>query len=152
MTRRLGPRARAPAMALAAVAACSDGGSTKFPDAAPAADADLTVDAAPARETIATTLSLAVGELAEGIMTGGSSDFALIHLEAPVAEMDWNIHAHPGGMIVTVYEELDRMTVDYRFVPSTVGDWYLLVRNSGLTNMDVKVRVGLYGALAWRWQ
>jgi len=138
---------------LVALAACSGGGGPPaIPDAAPAADADVTIDAAPPRETVSTTQPLQPGEIVEGIMHGGAADRVLIHLEAPSATLDWNIHAHPGGSTVTVYEELDRMTVDYAFVPSTQGDWFLLLKNGGPTNMDVKVRVGLYGAVTWEWQ
>jgi predicted small lipoprotein YifL len=140
------------ALVLLAVAACGDDGGTQLPDAAPAADADLSVDAAPPRETIMETQSLVPTELVEGIMTGGPNDLALIHLEAPISELDWNIHGHAGGGTQTVYEELNKMTVDYAFVPSAQTDWWLLLRNSGPTNMDIKVTVKLYGNMQWRWQ
>jgi hypothetical protein len=143
---------RALALSCVLAGACGDDGGTKFPDAAPAADANAAIDAAPPRETIIATQSLQAGELVEGIMHGGPSDTALIHLEAPLSELDWNIHAHPNGSTVTVYEELNKMTIDYPFVPSTQSDWFLLLRNSGPTNMDVKVRIGLYGAMTWSWQ
>ena len=143
------------AIILLAVCACGDdgggGGGGGKVDAAPAADASM-IDAAPPRELIMETQPLQPGELVEGIMTGGPADLALIHLEAPVSEMDWNIHGHPNNMTVVVYEELNKMTVDYSYTPSAQGDWYLLIRNSGPTNMDVKVRVGLYGAMQWQWQ
>ncbi|MBL9019385.1 MAG: hypothetical protein JNL83_34675 [Myxococcales bacterium] len=135
-----------------AVAACGDDGGTQLPDAAPAADANLSVDAAPPRQTIMETQTLQPSELVEGIMTGGPSDLALIHLEAPLSELDWNIHGHAGGSTQTVYEELNKMTVDYAFTPSAQTDWWLLLRNSGTTNMDVKVTVKLYGNMQWRWQ
>jgi hypothetical protein len=135
---------------LAVLAGCGDD-APKMIDAAPAADANM-IDAAPPRELISETRNLAVGELAEGIMTGGPDDLALIHLEAPVSEMDWNIHGHPDGSTVVVYEELDKMTVDYPYTPSAQGDWFLLVRNSGPTNMAVKIQVGLYGNMQWQWQ
>jgi hypothetical protein len=140
------------ALCLLLLAACGDDGGTSLPDAAPAADANLSVDAAPPRETINATQSLQPGELVEGIMTGGPSDLALIHLEAPVTELDWNIHGHAGGSTQTVYEELNKMTVDYAFVPSAQTEWWLLLRNSGPQNMDVKVTVKLYGNMQWRWQ
>lgn len=138
---------------LAACGFCACGGDDeKKPiDAAPAADASG-VDAAPPRELIMETVSLMPSELVEGIMTGGPGDLALIHLEAPLPELDWNIHGHPGNSTIVVYEELNKMTVDYPYEPSEQGDWYLLLRNSGPTNMEIKVQVGLYGAMTWRWQ
>ncbi|HEY5920819.1 MAG TPA: hypothetical protein VIV11_04075 [Kofleriaceae bacterium] len=139
---------------LVALCACGDdggGGGGGTVDAAPAGDASP-IDAAPPRELIMETQPLQPGELVEGIMTGGPQDLALIHLEAPVSEMDWNIHGHPNNTTIVVYEELNKMTVDYAYTPSEQGDWYLLIRNSGPTNMDVKVRVGLYGAMTWAWQ
>ncbi|HEX5061031.1 MAG TPA: hypothetical protein VFV99_16805 [Kofleriaceae bacterium] len=140
-------------MLVALVAGC--GGDDTPPlgsiDAAAAADASG-VDAAPPRELIMETQPLQPGELVEGIMTGGPNDLALIHLEAPVTELDWNIHGHPDNTTVVVYEELNKMTVDYAYTPAAQGDWFLLIRNSGPTNMDVKVRVGLYGGMTWQWQ
>jgi hypothetical protein len=133
------------------IAAC--GGSSSQPvDAPPAADANLAIDAAPAREIVMTMQPLQATELVEGIMHGGPSDTALIHLEAPTATLDWNIHGHANGGTQTVYEELKRMTVDYVYTPSSAADWFLLLRNSGLTNMDVQVTVRLYGNMTWRWQ
>jgi hypothetical protein len=147
---------RALALVVVLVAACGDddgpnGNGSGTIDAAPAADASG-VDAAPPRELIMETVPLVPGELAEGIMTGGPNDLALIHLEAPVSELDWNIHGHPNNTTIVVYEELNKMTVDYAYTPSAQADWYLLIRNSGPTNMDIKVRVGLYGAMSWQWQ
>jgi predicted small lipoprotein YifL len=139
-------------LSLVTFAACGGDGGAKLPDAAAAADADLAIDAAPAREIIMETQPLQATELVEGIMTGGPSDAALIHLEAPVSELDWNIHGHANGGTQTVYEELDKMTVDYVFVPGAQADWWLLLRNSGPTNMDVKVTIRLYGNMQWRWQ
>ena len=137
---------------LLAVAACGDDGGTQLPDAAPAADANLSVDAAPPRQLVMEMTSLQPGQLVEGVLTGGPNDLALIHLEAPVSELDWNIHGHAGGSTQTVYEELNKMTVDYAFTPSAQADWWLLLRNSGVMNMDVKVTVKLYGNMQWRWQ
>jgi hypothetical protein len=131
---------------------CGDDGPTLgMIDAPPAADASG-VDAAPPRELIMETVPLVPGELVEGIMTGGPGDLALIHLEAPVSELDWNIHGHPNNTTIVVYEEFNKMTVDYSYQPAAQGDWYLLLRNSGPTNMDIKLRVGLYGAVTWKWQ
>ena len=143
---------RALAFVVLLVACGGDDGPTPGTiDAAPAADASP-IDAAPPRELLMETVPLQPGELVEGIMTGGPDDLALLHFEAPVSELDWNIHGHPGSSTIVVYEELNKMTVDYAYKPEVQGDWYLLLRNSGPTNMDVKVRVGLYGAMTWQWQ
>jgi hypothetical protein len=137
--------------ATAAIAACGDNDvGHGAADASTAIDA-LVIDAAP-RQVIMENQSLQPGELVEGIMTGGPQDVAVIHLEAPVAELDWNIHGHAGGSTQTVYEELNKMTVDYVFVPSADTDWWLLLRNSGPTDMTISVRVELYGDMQWRWQ
>ncbi len=129
-----------------ALAACGGDDQPAVPDADPAVP-----DAMP-REVITGTRTLAVGMLIEGVMTGGPSDHAVIHLEAPVSELDWNIHGHDGDSVQTVYEELNRMIVDYVFVPSAQTDWWLLLRNSGAAPMDVEVRVELYGDLVWAWE
>src|SRR5689334_22903074 len=96
--------------AIAAFAACSgdDGGGGSV-DASTEIDA-LVIDAAP-RQVIMENQSLQPGELVEGIMTGGPSDIAVLHLEAPAAELDWNIHGHAGGSTQTVFEELNKMVV-----------------------------------------
>jgi predicted small lipoprotein YifL len=133
------------AILLAALVACGDSGPSGLPDANP------TVDAGPARETIAETQNLQPGEFVEGIMTGGHADVALIHLVAPM-QLDWNIHSHASGHSVTVYEEYSKVTVDYHFAPSGDGDWYLLVRNSANITADIEVEVRLYGGMTWRWQ
>ena len=142
---------RAVTLLLVAAAACGGEDKPVQIDAAAAADASP-IDAAPPRELIMEIQGLAPSELVEGVMTGGPNDLALIHLEAPVSELDWNIHGHPNNTTIVVYEELNKMTVDYAYTPSAQGDWYLLLRNSGPTNMEVKVRVGLYGAMQWRWE
>lgn len=128
-----------------ALAAC--GGNSEHPPDAP----PPMLDAAAARETIAETQTLEPGELVEGIMTGGSRDGALIHLVAPM-QLDWNIHSHASGHAVTVYEEYDQVMADYDFIPPGDGDWYLLIKNSGNVTAGIQVRVGLFGAMAWRWQ
>jgi hypothetical protein len=135
-----------------AVAACGGDPQPTLADAAPGADADPTLDAAPAREIVMATQSLQPGELVEGIWHGNSADATLMHLEAPTATLDWNIHSHATGNAVTVYEELGKMTVDYDFVPPADGDWYLLLRNGGTVTMDVKVVIRLYGAMTFVWQ
>ncbi len=140
------------AIALAMLlAACGEDGAT-LPDAANAADANLALDAAAPRQTIMTSQQLQPGELVEGIMHGGPADSALIHLLAPTANLDWNIHSHATGHAVTVVEELKKLTVDYPFTPGANGDWFLLIRNSGTVDMSVQVEVKLYGAMTWVWQ
>mgnify|MGYP000998732519 CR=1 FL=1 len=137
---------------VAALVACGgDGHDHEHVDAAAGTDGAPTIDAAP-RQVIMENQSLVPGELVEGIMTGGPSDVAVIHLEAPISELDWNIHGHAGGGTQTVYEEYNRMIVDYTFVPSAQADWWLLLRNSGQTDMTVSVRIELYGNMQWRWQ
>ena len=120
--------------------------------ASPGVDADLAIDAGPPREVVMATQPLQVTELVEGIMHGGPGDRAVIHLEAPFAALDWNIHGHANGGTQLVDEDLKQMIVDYVYVPSGLADWWLLLRNSGATNMDVKVTVELYGEMTWRWQ
>jgi hypothetical protein len=116
------------------------------------ADADPAIDAAPPREVMMSIEPLQATELVEGIMHGSPGDRASIHLEAPSANLDWNIHGHAGGGTQTVHEELKQMTVDFDYTPSATADWFLLLRNSGPTNMEVKVTVKLYGEMTWRWQ
>ena len=137
------------AIALLLAACGGDDGGTPV-DAAPI-DQGTGIDAAP-RQLIMETQSLVPGELVEGIMTGGPDYYAVIHLEAPVAELDWNIHGHEGGGTQNVYEELNQTRVDYVFRPTSETDWWLLVRNSGPTAMDVVVHVELYEGMQWRWQ
>ena len=107
---------------------------------------------APARETIMEGLLLEPGETTEGIMTGGAGDLASIHLTAPVAELDWNIHGHAGGGTQIISEALNQLSMDYVFSPTKQADWYLLIRNSGPTDMTVQLKVELYGGMQWRWQ
>ena len=114
--------------------------------------ATVDADLGPPREIIMETQPLQVTELVEGIMHGGPGDRAVIHLEAPTASLDWNIHGHANGGTQVVDEALKQMIVDYVYVPSATSDWWLLLRNSGLTNMDIKVTVELYGEMTWRWQ
>jgi hypothetical protein len=137
---------------LSTFAACSgdDGGGDGNVDASTEIDA-LAVDAAP-RQVIMENQALQPGELVEGIMTGGPGDLAVLHLEAPAAELDWNIHGHQNGSTQTVFEELNKMVVDYVFEPTSTTDWFLLLRNSGPTDMTVTVHVELYGDMQWRWQ
>jgi hypothetical protein len=136
------------------LAACSGKDEIpKLPDGAVASDANLGVDAAPPRETQMSTQSLQAGELIEGIMHGKPGDEVIIHLSAPGPDLDWNLHSHLGGGTQTIYEELHKTTVDYPFLPAAEADWYILLRNSGPTNMDVQVKLDLYGEMTWvGWQ
>lgn len=130
------------ALALLMFAACGDDGAV-LPDAS-APDAM-------AREVITATKALQVGELVEGTMTGGAGDIAVITLTAPTATMGWNIHGHANGATQVIFEEHQMMNVTYTFSPSTVAEWYLLVRNEGQVNMEVMVKVELFGGMAWAW-
>jgi len=114
------------------------------------------VDPTPAdskpREVVVEIQPLLPGELAEAKLTGGPNDRVVLHFEAPVPELDWNIHGHAGGGTQTVVEELNRSTVDYVFTPSAQGEWFLLLRNSGSSAMEVQVRAELFGAITWSWE
>ena len=133
--------------ALVVVGACGDDGAG--PPDANTIDA-ATPDAMP-RETITATKPLQVQELVEGTMTGGAGDVAVITLTAPTADMGWNIHGHANGGTQIIFEEHDKMTVKYTFAPGTTAEWYLLVRNEGQVNMEVTVKVELFGGMAWAW-
>ena len=135
-------------LALLAVAACGDDGGSGMPDAN-TIDA-ATPDAMP-RETIMAVKPLQVGELVEGTMTGGMGDVAVITLTAPNPEMGWNIHGHANGGTQIIFEQHDQTSVHYTFAPATQAEWYLLVRNEGLINMEVTVKVELYGTMTWAW-
>ena len=128
------------ALALLTLAACSE-------DAAPMPDAALAVP----REVIMSTQPLQVLQLVEGAMTGGLGDSAVITLSAPTPDMGWNIHGHANNRTQIIYEERDKMDVAYTFSPTTHAQWYLLVRNEGQANMEVMVKVELYGNMAWAW-
>lgn len=130
---------------LFAIAACGDDPVT------PAIDAGG-VDAAP-REVVTADRTLGVGEIAEGILTGGPADRADLHLAAATPTIDWNIHGHAGGGTQTVAEGLAQQTVDYGFVPAAQGEWFVLVRNGGTAPLAVTVRLELHGAMTWSgWQ
>ncbi len=134
-------------VALSAVAACGDDGASA-PDAA---QIDAQPPDAMPREVITSTQPLVPGELVEGIMTGDAQDVAVITLSAP-GNLGWNLHGHANNATQVVYEERGVTTVHYVFVPPAQADWYLLVRNESTLNLDVPIRVELYGDLTWRWQ
>ena len=130
---------------LLAALACGDA------TAPPAIDAAGS-DAAP-RETVTADRTLGVGEIAEGILTGGPADRADLHLAAATPAIDWNILGHAAGGTQTVAEGLAQLTVDYGFVPSAQGEWFVLVRNGGTAPLAVAVRLELHGAMTWSgWQ
>lgn len=136
------------ALALSAAACGDDGGAT--PDAPVLTDAQ--VPDAPPRQTIMEGMLLVPGEVVEGIMTGGGGDLASIDLSAPASELDWNIHGHAGGGTQVIQEGFNTMVVDFTFAPTAAADWYLLIRNSGPTDMMIQVKIGLYGNMQWRWE
>jgi hypothetical protein len=141
------------AVILIAVLAACGGGTPAQPDAPLTIDAPVGVDAPTPRETVTGVQSLDIGEVVESMMMGGgatSGDRAIIHLMAPSANLDWNIHAHPNGGTVTVHEELKQMTVTFDFIPAENTTWFLLLRNSGGVPMDVQVAVDLYGAMTFQ--
>lgn len=126
---------------------CSDGGGQTQPDA-PTGQAD----AAP-RQVVMGPKALLVGEIAEGIFTGGPQDLVVMTFTAPEAKLDWNIHGHASGSTQTVKEELGVMTARYAFTPSVQGEWFLLLRNRATAPMTVDVKLELYGAVTWTgWQ
>jgi hypothetical protein len=108
-------------------------------------------DAAP-REVIMETKPLQPGELFEGIMTSGPGDAARIVLHGQFPSVSFNIHGHAGGGTQVVYEEFDKMDVEYIFRPSSEAPWFLLVRNDGNVAMNVDVRVEIHGEMTWEWQ
>lgn len=129
-----------------ALAACGDDGAqiTK--------DAPLAPDATP-RQTVMEDKLLLVGEIAEGIMAGGSGDLARIRLTAPSATLDWNIHGHAGGSAQQIVEEFGVTTVDYTFAPNAEADWFLLVRNQSGAVMTIGVMIELHADMQWSgWQ
>jgi hypothetical protein len=143
------------AIALAAsLIACSDPPSSPDAMLGPPPDAaDPSIPDAAPREVIVETLPLVATEVVEAVLVGGPGDRAGIHLSAPFAEMDWNIHGHDGGGTQVVNEGFNQMTVDYNFQPTSQTDWYLLIRNSGGTNMNVELRIELFGDIMWTgWQ
>ncbi|MEO8705505.1 MAG: hypothetical protein ABI867_36075 [Kofleriaceae bacterium] len=137
---------------LLALAACGGDGGSAVDAPPPAIDADPTVDAPPPREVKMSVEPLEAGEVLEAKMIGGgatSGDRAIVYLTAPSATLDWNIHSHPDGTTITVHEELGQMTVIYDFIPSEEAEWFLLLRNGGGVNMDVQVKIELFGAMTF---
>lgn len=152
---------RSAALLFLVLAACGDDGSGP-PDAPvciptpsqPCTSPDgAVIDAAAPRETIMVAQPLVVGELVEGIMTTGPGDYAIINLRSATPDMDWNIHGHANGN-TQIVDQAFKVTelVDYVFLPPADAKWYLLVRNSGSTDITVDLKVDLYGATTWEWQ
>ena len=130
-----------------ALAACGDDGSQTTPTDAPVAPD------APPRQTVMEDKLLLVGEIAEGILAGGSGDIARIRLTAPSATLDWNIHGHAGGSTQQIEEGFGVMTVDYTFAPNAEADWFLLVRNQSGAVMTIGVMIELHADMQWSgWQ
>ncbi len=129
----------------------SDGGGDDV-----AVDAAIPVDVPEGvlpREVITETLPLQVTEVVEYVMEGGVGDYARIIATVttpPSPALDWNIHGHANGGTQVVSEELRVMQMDYLFQPTATADWYLLMRNKGQTNVEIDVRVELYGAMVWK--
>ena len=132
------------ALATTLLVGCSGGGDAT-PDAA-------TVDAMP-RESVAESRTILAHDIVEGLLTGGPGDRAVLHLVAPAAKLDWNIHGHANGGTQNVAEGFAQLSVDYVFEPTSQTDWYLLLRNQGDTPFSVEVHIDLFGEMAWSgWQ
>ncbi len=144
----------AAALALVPIGGCGGAGddAPDQPDARATPDADPTVPDAAPREVITGGQLLQPGELVEGVMSGGPDDHAVIYLMAPTATMDWNIHGHADGGTQTLVEVFDVDVVEHVFVPTAEADWWLLIRNGGIVDMEVQVRVELHGDMTWRWE
>jgi hypothetical protein len=116
-------------------------------------DGGAVPDAGPPTQTITETRSLFVGDIIEATLTGGPADRAVIHLEASTPTLDWNLHGHPASGTQTIVEGFDQSVVDYDFRPDEQADWSLLLRNQAPAQLDVQVRIELYGGMVWAgWQ
>jgi len=105
------------------------------------------------REVVTESKDLLVGEIVEGILTGGPDDHAVISLTAPAPILDWNIHGHVNGDTQNLDEGYDAMTVHTTLTPPESGEWFLLLRNRGTTPITIEVEIGLYGDMQWSgWQ
>lgn len=123
---------------LTILAACSGGGGDGMQDAG-------------ARAVVNDTKQLLVGEIAEGILTGGPGDVAVISIEG--ATLDWNLHGHADGSTQTIMEELGVTSVHYTFTPAAQAAWYLLLRNREPAPVTVQVEIALHGDIEWSgWQ
>ena len=125
-------------------------------------DAPATVDArmvdvppnVPPRETITETKPLVVNEIVEAILHGGNpGDYAHITMTAGGLPIDWNLHGHANGETQVVTEAFKVPSVDYVFVPTAEADWFLLIRNKGTTDINVDLKIELFGQITWSgWQ
>lgn len=113
--------------------------------------APLLVDAAP-REVVHATRMLLVGELAEGIATGGAGDGLVIHATAPRATLDWSFHTHASGGTQTIADGLLVDAVDFAYAIPRADDYYLLLRNHDTQPITIDVTLELDGDLQWSWQ
>lgn len=136
--------------ASALVGCGDDGGGTVTPDSQVVFDAPL-IDAVPT-ETIMVSQPLVPGEIVEGFITGGPPDYAVITLRAPTPNMDWNIHGHANGGTQIIDEAFNATAADEVFNLPSEAKWYLLIRNSGSTDLTVDIKVELFGDLTWEWQ
>jgi hypothetical protein len=131
-----------------AIAACASGCG-----AGGAATPDANLGDATPRLVISATKTLGLGELDEGMLVGGPGDFAAIHLVAPSADLDWNLHGHQDGGTQTIQEAFSVGAADYTFEPRSAGSWYLLVRNHGDAPLTIQVELDLFGDMYWSdWQ
>ena len=125
-------------------AGCTDGGRTR-PD-------DATIDATP-RQTVMEVKTLLAHDIVEATLTGGPGDRAVLHLIAPDAKLDWNIHGHTSAGSQNVVEGFAQRTVDFAFQPASQAEWSLLLRNQGDAPFSVDVRIELFGDITWSgWQ
>jgi hypothetical protein len=129
------------------LAACNGDGSSQ-PDAFVPPDISPTMDAMP-RQTVMEQVTMVPTELVEAKLIGGAGDLAGLRLTAPAAELDWNIHGHANGSTQIVAEGFNQMQVEYVFQPTAQAEWYLLLRNSGPTDMTIQVRIELFGNIMW---
>src|SRR5687768_15169319 len=110
MTARL---AAAGLAAAALVAGCGgDDGGSPVADAPPRPDGTPgVVDAMPDR-IVMESYVLVPGELVEIVMHATPSDEIDLHLDAPAAILDWNIHGHDDGGTQEIHSEYDVMSAD----------------------------------------
>jgi hypothetical protein len=97
---------------------------------------------------------LVVNEYGEAILHGGNpGDYAHITMMAGGSPIDWNLHGHANGGTQVVSEAFKVPSVDYVFIPTAEADWYLLIRNKGTTDINVDLKIELFGEITWSgWQ
>ena len=103
--------------------------------------------------SVDTVLPLQPGQLGEGLWNAKPGDTIVVRLDAPLPDLDWDIHAHPDGGTQTIIAQFARTTVAYTFAPPIDEQWFLLVRNHGSAEMDLHVHLEMYGDATWAgWQ